>query len=266
MANDSNALQNNPGEIKGWPTLKIDYPTDPEKIAALLPPTIEPADTSDVHLSIYQVPVPDEPEFGCVITVDAQYQGKKGTYCLCYAIDQESAVHISQESTGQPKYLGEIEYYRLGDTIRASVCHHKYTFLEFKGKVTGAAEVPESVPTELELWIKSMRSVNVRDKSFDFPPHVVTVKTSFDPVARENVEGELILRDSPWDPIADYLPQTGDLTARLVTNRMTDRQIELAAPIDPIEFWPHVDTIGTSRWPGAMGGPLREIDFSTYLG
>ena len=32
-----------PGETGGWPKLKVSYRTDPEKIAALLPPGLEPS-------------------------------------------------------------------------------------------------------------------------------------------------------------------------------------------------------------------------------
>ena len=94
----------------------------------------------------------------------------------------------------------------------------------------------------------------------------MTVKTSYQPTLRENVEGELILRDSPWDPIKELLPMTGPATAQLQSNQMTARDIQLAAPLDPEAFWPFMDTIGSSRWPGVMGGPKREVDFSAYLG
>ena len=30
-----------PGEVAGWPKLVVTYPTDPERIAALLPPGLE---------------------------------------------------------------------------------------------------------------------------------------------------------------------------------------------------------------------------------
>ena len=83
------APQMNAGDISFWPILKIDYPTDPDKLAQLLPPGIDPSDTANVHLSIYCFPVPDEPEYGCLITVDADYQGQKGYYAICYNIDQD---------------------------------------------------------------------------------------------------------------------------------------------------------------------------------
>lgn len=249
-------LKINPGDIMGWPILKIDYPTDPERIAALLPPGIDPSSESQVHLSIYCYPVPDEPEFGVVIGVDADYRGTKGVYTIGYGIDQESAVYISKDMNGQPKYLADIEYYRVGDVVRARCTHHGYTFIEFSGKTTGEAEIPAS-HEENEWWIKVSRAVGGAEKKYDFPPHVVQVRTAYQPVRRENVTGELRLLESPWDPISTLLPMKGDASAYLWTAAPTARDITLEGSLDADAFWPHADTIGSSRWPGSTGGPRR---------
>jgi acetoacetate decarboxylase len=250
------APSTSPGEIAGWPILKVDYPTDPTNIAAVLPPGIEPTDESNVHLSIYCVPVPDEPEFGIWITVDAAYQGTKGVYCLGYGIDQESAIFISRDMNGQPKFPCDVTYYRMGDRVSARCSHQGYTFVEFEGEVQGAAAVPDQYE-ENEWWVKVSRAVGGAEKSYDFPPHAVRVKSTYQPLYRETVEGELSLRDSPWDPIAERLPVQGPVTSQLVTDGWLGREITLEGRLDPDAFWPHSDTIGGSRWVGQMGGPTR---------
>ena len=256
MAFDPNLLKIAPGDIVGWPILKIDYPTDAAKIAALLPPGLDPSGESNVHLSIYCYPVPDEPEYGIVVGVDASYRGTKGVYALAYGIDQESAVYISKDMNGQPKFLAEIEYYRVGAAVRARCSHHGYTFVEFGGKTAGALPLPES-QLEHEWWIKVSRAVGGAEKSYDFPPHVVMVKAAYRPVYRERVDGELRLLASPWDPIAELLPMRGAASAWLSWAVPTAREITLEGRLDPDAFWPFVDTIGSSRWPGSMGGPRR---------
>jgi len=246
----------NAGEIAGWPILKISYPTDPAKLAAQLPPGIEASDTSNVHLSIYCVAVPDEPEFGIWTTIDADYRGTKGVYCLGYGIDQESAIFISRDMNGQPKYPAETTYYRTGDTIRARCSHQGYTFVEFEGEVKGAAELPGQYE-ENEWWVKVSRAVGGAEKSYDFPPHVVRVRSTYEPTYREEVEGELSLLSSPWDPIADLLPIEGPVTAKLATDGWLGREITLEGKLDPDAYWPYSDTIGGSRWVGQKGGPKR---------
>ncbi len=254
MAGD--APQINPGDIINWPILKITYRTDAEKIAALLPPGIDPGAEPNVHCNIYCVPVPDEPEFGVMMSVEADYRGTPGIYTLGLGIDQESAIYISKDMNGQPKFPCTIRYYRMLDKVSAR-CHHQgYTFLEFEGTVTGEiAERPDY--TENEWWVKVSRAVGGAEKSYDFPPHVVHVKSQYGTQYREQVDGKLTLRDSPWDPIAELLPQRELVSAILDTPVYGARDISIAGKLEPEAFWPYVDTIGSSRWPGTHGGPKR---------
>ena len=263
MSIPNDAFKINPGEVLGWPNLRIKYPTDPAKLAELLPPGLEPSDTSNVHLNIYLIPVPDEPEFGVVIDVDADYKGQKGRYCLGYGIDQESAIYISKDMNGQPKFPCEIEYYRIGEAVKARCTHQGYTFLEYKGRTAGALEMPEE-EHDFQWWIKCSRAVGGAEKAYDIEPFVVSVESKTQPVYREKVEGELVLRESPWDPIAERLPVQGEVEAYLAIGKPIQREISRQGALDPDAFWPFVDTIGSSRWPGKMGGPIREIDWSSY--
>jgi acetoacetate decarboxylase len=254
---DSDSIRTDPGEIVSWPFLRIDYPTDPKNIAALLPPGIEPTENSNVHLSIYCFPVPDEPEYGIVTSVDAQYKGTEGLYVLGYGIDQESAIAISQELNGQPKYPCEITYYRMGPRVTARCVHQGYTFLEAKATSTGAQPIPEA-HSEIEWWTKTSRAVGGAEKSYDFPPHVVKVKTDYQTLQEEGLDVELKLLDSPWDPIARLLPVEGEVSAKLATMTFVNRTITLEGPLNPDAFWSHADTIGGSRWPGTQGGPRKD--------
>ena len=250
------APKTNPGDIAGWPILKLTYRTDAEKIAALLPPGIDPGREPNVHLNIYNVPVPDEPEHGIFMTVDADYRGTPGIYAIGYGIDQESAVFISKEMNGQPKFPCEVTYYRMGDKVTARCSHQGYTFVEFSGTVTGpSADRPQY--EENEWWIKVSRAVGGAEKSYDFPPHVVKVHSTYGTTYREDVDGEIRLLESPWDPIAELLPQRELVSAILDTPTWLGREITLENPLDPDAFWPHADTIGGSRWPGQMGGPRK---------
>jgi len=67
----------------------------------------------------------------------------------------------------------------------------------------------------------------------------------------------LVLRDSPWDPLASRLPMRDKPNCYLWWPTFLDRSITLSAPLDPEGFLPFSDTISGSRWPGTMGGPLK---------
>jgi acetoacetate decarboxylase len=258
MSNETAAPQGNPGDIVNWPMLKIVYRTDPDKIAALLPPGIEPGANPNVNITIYNFPVPDEPEFGIVTSVDARFNGVEGEYTLGYGIDQESAIFVSQETNGQPKYPCTTDFYRLGPQVTARCVHQGYTFVEFKGLSTGPTEIPADYDQH-EFWIKVSRAVSVGGPAtgYDFPPQVVQVSSRYGTAWREEVQGELVLRDSPWDPLKTELPMLEQLSAYLWWPVFLDRQMKLAGPLDPEGFLPFADTISGSRWPGQNGGPKR---------
>ncbi len=74
---------------------------------------------------------------------------------------------------------------------------------------------------------------------------------------RENVEGELILRDSPWDPLASMLPMKEMVESYLWWPIFLDREMTIAGELDAEKFLPFADTISGSRWPGENGGPRK---------
>lgn len=247
-----------PGDILNWPMLKILYRTDPKRAAAVLPPGIEIANDPRVHLTVYNFPVNNEPEYGVVVAVEANHKGEPGLYTLSYGIDQEAAVFVSQEMNGQPKYVAGIEYWRMLDKVYARCIHAGYTFLEFEGQATDVLDNPPD-HTEDEWWIKVSRGVGMghQQPTYDFPPHVVRVHSSYGTAYKQKVEGELRLPESPWDPVATHLPVVEDPDVHLWWMIFKGREITLESKLDPDAFWPFADTIGGSRWPGQSGGPRR---------
>ncbi len=244
-----------PGDVIGWPKLVLRYRTDPVLMSALVPAGLTAGDDPIVTIGIYCVPVNGEPELGVSTKIPASFEGVDGQYTLGIGIDQESAIFISRETNGQPKFPCSIRYFRLGDQVVARCSHQGYTFLEYNG-ITAASWEPDGAEVESnEWWIKYSRAVGGTEKEYDFPPHVVRVRMSGIDRHVEPLDGELVLRDSPWDPYTALLPMEEFLSAELVTTQHTARSIELAGPLDPDAFWPHTDTIGGSRWPGVRGAP-----------
>ena len=242
------APQGNPGDILNWPMLKIVYRTDPEAIARLLPPGIEPGEDPKVFLTFYSFPVLNEPELGLVMTAAADFDGIRGEYALGYAIDQEAAVYVSREHWGQPKYLADIRYFRMMNHVEAAVRHAGYTFAQFTGDISGTDEAGEEFETN-EWWIKVARSVTMAPNSYDYPPHVVRVYARYRTAFRQSLSGELVLRDAPFDPLARRLPMREQVDAYLWTPEFLAREITLAGELDPDGFWPYANTIGGTRFP-----------------
>jgi FKBP-type peptidyl-prolyl cis-trans isomerase len=60
----------------------------------------------------------------------------------------------------------------------------------------------------------------------------VSVRTAGVPLTSVPLTGELVLRDSPWDPVARYLPVRGQVSAEMVTVRHTARELTVAGTLD----------------------------------
>lgn len=247
-----------PGEIAGWPKLVVKYSTAEGNIASLLPPGLTPLEPI-VQIGIYCVPVLGEPEFGVSIKVPAAFNDVAGSYNLGIGIDQEAAVFISRELNGQPKFLCNIGFIVHGSRVEARAVHQGYTFIKFAGQVTGAVAPTDGEFVEHEWWTKYSRAIGGAEKQYDFPPHVVDVATRLEQVHVEDINGELELLDSPWDPLARYLPVGEVVSSQLVTHQVKAREITNAGPLDPDAFWPFADVIGGSRWPGDRGGPRQLV-------
>ncbi len=142
--------------------------------------------------------------------------------------------------------------------MKARCTHQGYTFVEFHGASTGPSAAGEPFEQN-EWWLKYSRAVSVGGPAtgFDFPPHVVRVRSQYGTAWREEVEGKLVLRDSPWDPLASLLPLREQLAAYLWWPTFLGREMTLAGKLDPQKFLPFADTISGSRWPGTNGGPKR---------
>lgn len=244
-------------EIAGWPKLVINYEADPAHIAALLPPGIEPGAEPLVQIGVYCVPVQGEPEYGISTKVAADYQGTAGWFSLGIGIDQESAIFISQERNGQPKFPCSVRYFRRSEHVEASATHQGRTFMEFAASVASEGDVDAEPEENNEWWIKQSRAIGGGEGEWDFPPHVVRVRMVSRKIWSAQLDGELRFHESPWDPYTELLPIKQQLNAELVLNEHHARDITNVGPLDPVAFWPYADTISGSRWPGNNGGPRR---------
>ena len=202
------APQGTPGDSLNWPMLKIAYPTDSTRVAALLPPGIDAPEEAEVRLTVYHFPVGAEPELGLVVNVTATYEGVEGEYSLAYAIDQEQAVFISRELWGQPKFLAKVRYFRLVNQVEAAVTHKGHTFFEYRGTLSGVDE-PGEVTEVNEWWIKCARSVTMRPNEYDYPPRVVRVYAKYRTAFQQSVEGRADATRQPLGPTRLSLAHTG---------------------------------------------------------
>jgi acetoacetate decarboxylase len=220
------------------PSLEVVYRTDPDALAAVLPPPLEAPPEPRVHARVTEINL----EFGDYkhhemvgyFAVDAVYDGQLGEYPLLIPIDLESALSISRERFGEPKKLAEIELVRDGDHVEGRITRHGVTFIEIIGDVAESLPVPKPYPA-VQWWFKFLPAVS--GDGFDAGPLLVRVDQERQPESVERVEGKLVLRDLATDPVVD-LPVLETESIHW-TVRKTTHQPTLVGPVDPDAFRPY---------------------------
>jgi acetoacetate decarboxylase len=112
----------------------------------------------------------------------------------------EQAVVGGRETYGEPKKLGTVVLGRDGDRVMGAMARMGVTIVEVDGRAAGALE-PGGEETRTDFYFKFLPSPD--GKGFDTDPALVYCHRTERTRDLERVEGEVILRESRFDPVAD---------------------------------------------------------------
>jgi len=187
-------------------TIRCLYETDPAIVAAVIPKPLEATKRPEVHAHISEITMHITPDFdmkigSAIFGVNATYDGKPGIYLLTMPMTAEAAVVGGRETYGEPKKIAEIEFEKEGDRVRGRVTRMGATYLELCGRV-GAPRGPRDI-VDHSYCFKALPSCE-QGRDFDFEPLLVRLEWQHHHDAVHVVEeGEVILRESMFDPVAD---------------------------------------------------------------
>lgn len=204
--------------VGAWSTsLTATYETDPEVVAAVLPPPLAPTDEPLVRVSVARVDLGEgRPPFGAgTFAVQASHDGQVGNYPLVMPMTTEQSVIGGRETFGEPKKLAEVTLDRDGDSVVGRVTRLGTTFIEVRGTVTETLPVPEDA-SRVDFYLKFLPAPD--GKGFDAEPALVYCHRTETARSLARVDGEVILRESRFDPVAD-LP-----VRRLVSLTLSERR------------------------------------------
>jgi len=190
-------------KVDTWATtLVATYETDPDAIAGVLPPPLSPPAEPLVRLTIATVDLGrGYPIFGAgTFAVHARHDDVDGDYALVMPMTTEQAVVGGRETFGEPKKLADIGLTRDGDDVRGHFTRMGTTFVEINGRVTGEVE-PSADRTRTSFYLKFLPSPT--GKGFDGEPMLVHCRRDEKTRTMWNVDGEVILRESRFDPVVD---------------------------------------------------------------
>ncbi|MER6222911.1 acetoacetate decarboxylase family protein [Streptomyces sp900105755] len=176
------------------------WETDPDAVAAVLPPPLKPAGRPLARVSVSKVELPGYPLGAGSFAVAAAHGTVEGWYPLVMPMTRERALTGGREVFGEPKKLGEVTVEREGARIRAVLARHGVAFVEVRGTVDGPLPLPEPAP-KTDFYFKFLPAVD--GSGFDGDPLLVHCVREEKVRRLERVTGEVILRESAYDPVAD---------------------------------------------------------------
>lgn len=176
------------------------WESDPDAVAAVLPPPLKPTERPLVRASISKVDLSGYPLGAGSVAVAALHDGREGWYPLVMPMTHERALIGGREVFGEPKKLGEVGVERDGLVVRAVLARHGIAFVEVRGAVDGPLPLPE--PAEkLDFYFKFLPAVD--GQGFDADPVLVHCTRNERFRKLEKLSGDVVLRESMYDPVAD---------------------------------------------------------------
>ncbi len=185
-------------------SIRTVYETDPAIAAALLPEPLELA-APEICVTCSDVAMHISPEYtfeigSMIFGVRARYDGQEGIYLVTMPMTAEAAVVGGRETYGEPKKIADIDFEWGEGAASVKVARMGMPYVEIKGTVGEPLGAREFV--EHAFCFKAFPSCD-RDKDFDSDPLLVRLEWRHEQTKVHRMEGDVILHDSPLDPVAD---------------------------------------------------------------
>ena len=183
--------------------VKVFYKTTPGLVEQLIPSPLQPADDPIVRVVMSRVFVDlhDGLEFGAAtFGVNCKYKDIDGIYEITMPMEGEGVVVGGRETYGEPKKIANVLASKDGDACSASVERHGIKYIEFNGNVTESIDTQSF--TDHVFCFKVFPSCE-QNKVCDQNPLLVKIDMHRTQTVNQKLDGELILRESPVDPVVD---------------------------------------------------------------
>lgn len=215
--------------------LTVLFETKPEAVRALLPPPLESTPEAVGHAWVGATGNSNcvGPFLGAALYVRARYDDLVGDYCVTMPISTDAAVIFGRELYGEPKKLAKITFERKGEHVWGSAERYDIRYMSLRGRMDG----PGGTGRHQSSTFHFKHLLRPDGSGFDHPPLLVHVTTEVNVQAAEHGRGELVLRDSPYDPVSD-IPVTQVIQA-IRTEGVSHTSGRVLCEVDPEAFLPY---------------------------
>ncbi len=181
--------------------LTVLFETTPEAVRAVLPPPLEP--TAEPLGTAWVADIGNSncvgPFQAAALYVRARYRDIVGNYCISMPVSTPEAVVFGRELYGEPRKLAKIIFEQQDEYVWGSAERHDIRYLSLRGRLTDAGAAGRTETSS--FFFKFLPRAD--GSGFDSPPQLIHVTGDSTVEVCRKGRGELILRDSPHDPVAD---------------------------------------------------------------
>jgi acetoacetate decarboxylase len=215
------------------------FRTDPEVIASLLPPPLEPGAMPIATAYIAEF---HQTNFGIVyneaaLFIPAAYNGEEGKYCLSMPVDNDMGLIAGREVFGYPKKIAEKIYVTRKDDTVTGECVRKGVPL-YKMSIDLKEQLTEKTPPAPNFLIKFFPGCDYL--SVDRGCYLMRQVNPGEGGKWWQGDGELELNSSKDDPLGDVPVE--EVVAYLYGEGTTIimQAAEFLAEVDPKEVYPYL--------------------------
>jgi len=177
------------------------FETDASVLSSVLPKPLEPSARPLAKVTFASVDIPGLATFGAgSVSVQCVHEDTLGYYCLVMPMSTEQSVIGGRETFGEPKKIGRVSVEMEGDAVHGAMERMGVTFAEFSGHTTETLAVP-APETRTDFYFKALPAPD--GKGLDCDPSLVYCTREETVRWVKACDGDLVLRDSRFDPVAD---------------------------------------------------------------
>jgi acetoacetate decarboxylase len=192
--------------------LSVDFLTDPDVVAAILPPPLTPGDTPRITAMVgrWQSNCVGD-FFGGAIYVSAHHDGVDGDYVLAMYMDNDIPMIYGRDLFGEPKKLATSALYHQGDVFTGHVDRGGVRIIELHGHLTNDLGPARADGVNFNFKARPAADGNGLEED------AILTRAQFDTrisAAREGT-GSVTLRGTVHDPL-DELPVVSVLRGAFV--------------------------------------------------
>lgn len=226
------------GHSIGVRSLRVMFETSHAAVRELLPPPLEPTPEPVGFATVREISNSTTvgPYEMAALYLRARYEERVGLYAVSMPTSTPEAVTFGREILGEPRKQAKIIFERQDEYVWGSAERHEVRFLSMRGRLAETA----STGRQAETYFAFKFTPRADGSGFEYPPLLVEVSEDLNVSKSEKGRGELVLRDSAHDPLADIpVAQVGEAVYSECHLYTTARVL---AQVDPGEFLPYAFT------------------------